>query len=189
MEDSQIIDLFFQRSEHSINALHTKYYRFCYSVIMKIITDSRDIEECINDTFLRTWNSIPPNRPECLPAYLATIARNIAIDKYSYNTAGMRNSALTVAYDELEPFLPAYDNTDNNIVNEQHFKEFMNNFLRNQSKEARVFFVRRYWYGDSIKEIATECKVREEKVKTSLFRTRNKLKASMLKEGLFHEYK
>ena len=188
MEDSQILDLFFRRSEHSIDALHKKYYRFCYSVIMKIIPDSRDIEECINDTFLRTWNSIPPNRPECLSAYLATIARNVAIDRYSYNTARMRNSALTVAFEELEPFLPAFDSADNNIVNEQYFKEFMNRFLKKQSKEARVFFIRRYWYGDSIKEIATDCKVREEKVKTSLFRTRNKLKAAMLKEGIFHEY-
>ena len=187
MEDSQILDLFFRRSEHSIDALHNKYYRFCYSVIMKIVPDSRDIEECINDTFLRTWNSIPPNRPECLSAYLATIARNVAIDRYSYNTARMRNSALTVAFEELEPFLPAFDSADNNIVNEQYFKEFMNRFLKKQSKEARVFFIRRYWYGDSIEEIATSLRCSTGRITGILFRTRQKLHKLLEKEDYFHE--
>ena len=184
MEDSQILDLFFHRSEHAIDALQQKYYRFCYSITTKIIFDKRDIDECLNDAFFKVWNSIPPDRPDCLPAYLATLTRNIALDKYDYNTAKKRNCALTIAYEELEPFLCTQDNISTNIVNEQCFQEFINRFLKMQSKEARIFFIRRYWYGDSIKEIANACNVREEKVKTSLFRTRNKLKIAMLKEGL-----
>ena len=151
---------------------------------MKITPDQRDIEECLNDLYLRIWNSIPPDHPNCLSAYLARITRNIALDKYSYNTAKMRNSDLTMAFDELEPYLCGKDSSIEHYINEYSFKEFINQFLRKQSKESRVFFIRRYWYGDSIKQIATENNVSEEKVKTSLFRTRNKLKLAMQKEGI-----
>lgn len=151
---------------------------------MKITPDHRDIEECLNDLYLRIWNSIPPDHPNCLSAYLARITRNIALDKYSYNTAKMRNSDITIAFDELEPYLCIKDSSMEHYVDEYSFKEFINQFLRKQSKETRVFFIRRYWYGDSIKQIATENNVSEEKVKTSLFRTRNKLKLAMQKEGI-----
>ena len=184
MEDEQIVDLFLQRKDSAINALKNKYDRFCYSIIMKIVPDQRDIDECLNDLYLRIWNSIPPDHPNCLPAYLAKITRNIALDKYSYNTAKMRNSDLTTAFSELEPFLGEQESSLENFADAQDFKDFINRFLRKQPKEARVFFVRRYWYGDSIKEIAAAYKVSEEKVKTSLFRTRNKLKSAMIKEGI-----
>ena len=184
MDDEQIIDLFLQRTESAIQALSNKYHRFCHNIVMKIIPDKRDIDECLNDFYLRIWNSIPPDHPNCLPAYLAKISRNIALDRYSYNTAKMRNSDLTTAFAELEPYLYVQEYSVDNYMNEQSFKEFINHFLRKQSKDARVFFIRRYWYGDSIKQIATECNVSEEKVKTSLFRTRTKLKSAMVKEGI-----
>ncbi len=184
MEDEQIIELFLNRSETAIQSLSDKYRRFCYSIIMKIVPDQRDIEECLNDLYLRIWNSIPPDHPNCLSAYLAKITRNIALDRYSYNTAKMRSSDLTAAFEELEPCLFTKEASLEHFIDEYSFKEFINRFLRNQPKEARVFFVRRYWYGDSIKQIATENNVREEKVKTSLFRTRNKLKLAMQKEGI-----
>ena len=184
MEDEQIIDLFFQRTESAIDALHEKYHRFCYSIIMKILPDKRDIDECMNDFYWRIWNSIPPEEPNSLPAYIAKISRNIALDRYSYNTAKMRNSDLTAAFAELEPYLCIQEDSTDTYLDEQQFKEFINRFLRKQPREHRIFFVRKYWYGDSIKEIASECRVSEEKVKTSLFRTRNKLKSALLKEGI-----
>ena len=184
MEDTQIIELFLHRSESAIHRLSDKYHRFCYGIIMKIVPDQRDIEECLNDLYLRIWNSIPPDCPNCLSAYLAKVSRNIALDRYSYNTAQMRNSDLTTAFAELEPYLCMKESSMEHYIDEYSFKEFMNQFLRKLSKESRVFFVRRYWYGDSIKQIAAENKVREEKVKTSLFRTRNKLKLAMQKEGI-----
>ena len=184
MEDEQLIELFFYRSESAIPSLSDKYRRFCYSIIMKILPDQRDIEECLNDLYLRIWNSIPPDRPNCFSAYLAKISRNIALDRYSYNTAQMRNCDLTTVFAELEPFLCTKESSMEDFIDEYSFKKFLNQFLRKQSKEARVFFVRRYWYGDSIKQIATENNVSEEKVKTSLFRTRNKLKSAMQKEGI-----
>ena len=88
MEDEQIIELFLYRSESAIHSLSDKYHRFCYNIIMKIVPDQRDIEECLNDLYLRIWNSIPPDCPNCFPAYLAKITRNIALDRYSYNTGG-----------------------------------------------------------------------------------------------------
>lgn len=185
MEDQQIVDLFFSRSETAIQALSEKYQRLCYGITKNIIPDARDIDECLNDTYLRIWNSIPPERPLCLPAFLARVARNTALDRYAYNTAQKRNSNLAVAYEELEPYLCMSDSQCDTLIEQQHFKEFINRFLRMQSEESRIFFVRKYWYGDSVRDIAADCHVSEEKVKTSLFRTRNKLKSAMLKEEIF----
>lgn len=181
MEDSQIVRLFFQRSETALAALQQKFGGLCRSVISHILTDPRDVEECISDTYLRIWNSIPPERPAQLSSYLARIARNAALDRYDYNSAQMRSSALTLAFEELEGCLPAGDAGSDS----QLFSEFMDSFLRAQSKDSRIFFVRRYWYGESIREIAAACHCGEEKVKTSLYRTRNKLRSAMIEEEIY----
>ena len=180
MEDGKIIDLFFQRSESALGALEEKYGQLCRSVIGRILPDPRDVEECASDALLRIWNSIPPERPQRLGGYLARVARNTALDRYDYNSAQIRSSALTVAYEELEACLPSQDTWLESHV----FSVFINDFLRAQPKEARIFFVRRFWYGESVREIAHSCHCGEEKVKTSLFRTRNKLRTAMVEEGL-----
>lgn len=181
MEDLEIISLLFQRSEKAIPVLHQKFGRLCRSVISNILPDSRDVEECTSDTYLRVWNSIPPQRPARLDSYLAKIARNVALDRYDYNMACMRNTGLTLAYEELEACLPCR----NNEIDAVEFRSFINRFLRGLPKEARVMFIRRYWYGESVAEIAFVCGCGEEKVKSSLFRTRNKLHAAMVKEGIY----
>lgn len=181
MEDFQIITLLFQRSEYAISALQQKFGGLCRSIIARILPDSRDVEECVSDTYLRVWNSIPPDRPVHLSGYLSRIARNIALDRYDYNNARMRSSALTCAFEELENYLPSTDQQ----VNPMDFSDFINRFLRAQTKEARIFFIRRYWYGESIKDISLACHCGEEKIKTSLFRTRNKLRDAMIKEEIY----
>ena len=180
MEDIQIIDLLFRRSEVAISALHEKFGGLCRSVIARIISDKRDVEECVNDTYMRTWNSIPPQCPVRLDSYLARIARSVALDRYDYNTAAMRNSSLSVAYEELEPYLPS----QNREADAVEFRTFINRFLRKLSKEARVIFIRRYWFGESVGEIAAAFSCSEEKVKSSLFRTRKKLREAMIAEGI-----
>jgi RNA polymerase sigma-70 factor (ECF subfamily) len=181
MDDLQIIGLLFQRSESAIPALQQKFGGLCRSVIAHILPDRRDVEECISDTYLRVWNSIPPQRPARLDSFLARIARNVALDRYDYNTAGMRSSDLSLAYEELADYLPAgQQETD-----AAEFRSFINRFLRSLPKESRVMFVRRYWYGESVAEIANACSCGEEKVKSSLFRTRNKLRAAMVKEEIY----
>ena len=181
MEDSQIIRLLFQRSEAAIPMLQQKFGGLCRSVISHILPDSRDVEECASDTYLRVWNSIPPQRPDRLDSYLARIARNVALDRYDYNTAGMRSTALSLAYEELSNFLPSRSKESDSV----EFRSFLNRFLRTLPKESRAMFIRRYWYGDSISEIARTFRCSEEKVKSSLFRTRNKLREAMMKEEVY----
>lgn len=181
MEDQQIIRLLFLRSETAISELQQKFGGLCRSIISRILTDSRDVEECTSDTYLRVWNSIPPQRPARLDSYLARIARNVALDRYDYNTASMRHTSLTLAYEELALYLPTRDREDDAV----EFKVFLNRFLRFLPKQTRVMFVRRYWYGESVAEIAAAMKCGEEKVKSSLFRTRNKLREAMIKEEIY----
>ena len=181
MEDIQIIGLLFARSETAISALQQKFGGLCRAVIMHILPDPRDVEECISDTYLRVWNSIPPQRPERLDSYLARIARNVALDRHDYNMASMRNSGLSIAYEELVLELPVRENETDTLA----FRTFINRFLRGLPKLSRVMFIRRYWYGESIAEIAEVFRCSEEKVKSSLFRTRKKLCEAMIKEEIY----
>lgn len=182
MEDTQMVELLVRREENAIDALQEKYGGLCRSVARHILSDDRDVEECVNDTFLRVWNAIPPECPDSLSAYLARITRNVALDRYAYNTAQKRNSVLTCAFEELEPYMPALGNQMEQLDDIREFTEFIRSFLRGISYESRVFFVRRYWYGQSIHEIAQSFHCGEGKVKTSLFRTRSKLRDTMVRE-------
>ena len=181
MEDSQIIAFLFQRSEQAIRAIQEKYGGLCRSIVSNILPDFRDVDECISDTYLRVWRSIPPQHPDRLDSYIARVARNAALDRHDYNRANLRNSALTLAYEELEYALPSRDEA----VDAMAFRTFLNQFLRSQKKDARIMFIRRYWYGDSVQQIAAAFGCGEEKVKSSLFRTRNKLRNAMIKEGIY----
>ena len=181
MEDLQIIGLLFQRSESAIFAMQQKFGGLCRSIISNILSDRRDVEECITDTYLRVWNSIPPQRPDRLDSYLARIARNVALDRYDYNTASMRHSNLTLAYEELAMYLPSRESDTDNA----EFRTFINRFLQGLQKMPRMMFIRRYWYGESIAEIANAFECSEEKVKSCLFRTRNKLREAMIKEDIY----
>ena len=181
MEDLQIIGLLFQRSETAISALQQKFGGLCRSIISNILPDSRDVEECTSDTYLRIWNSIPPQRPARLDSYVARVARNAALDRYDYNTASMRHTGLTLAYEELAFMLPSQEKETDAV----EFRSFINRFLRGLPKISRMMFIRRYWYGESISEIANAFGYSEEKVKSSLFRTRNKLHEAMKKEGIY----
>ena len=183
MEDVSIIELFFRRSERAIEEIRLKYEKLCAAIIRRIVPDSRDVEECVSDTWLRVWNSIPPDRPDSLKAYVARISRNLALDRYDYNSAEKRSTALTEAFEELEPCLPEADGYDQ-VERAGEFRIFINGFLRSLNEETRVIFVLRYWYGYNLAEIAKELSVSEPKIKSSLFRTRNRLLDAMTKEGM-----
>ena len=146
LNDEEIVRLYYERSEDGIAQSEQKYGRLCRSVIRRILPDERDAEECLSDVWIRTWNSIPPEKPRVLGAFLARIARNLALDKLSYNGAGKRASALTEAFEELEPCLVGADDTQKS-VEASEFSIWLQAFLRAQTRENRVFFVRRYWYG------------------------------------------
>lgn len=183
MEDKQIMDLFFRRSETALTCLREKYGALCLSVARRILPDERDAEECVGDVLLKVWNAIPPERPDSLAAFLSRITRNTALDRFSYNHAGKRSTALTSAFEELEGCLASSFDLEK-MAEERNFQRFLNDFLATQSKQNRIYFVRRYWYGDSISDIARQYQVSGEKVKASLFRTRNKLKSALEREGI-----
>lgn len=183
MKDEQIIHLFFQRSQEALSELQARYGAHCAAVARRVLGDQRDVEECVNDTWIRVWNAIPPDHPQFLGAYVARVVRNLALDRYHYNTAARRSSALTQAFEELEPCLLAKDDVVSQME-EKEFREFMDKFLGELSKENRSCFVRRYWYGESVREIGQAMRLSEGAVKSSLFRTRNRLLAAMEKEGV-----
>lgn len=182
MEDQEMIALLFQREESALVQLERKYGVLCRDIARHILPDSRDVEECISDGWLRIWNAIPPQRPISLPAFLCRIVRNLALDRYTYNTAAQRSTALTEAFEELDPFLEDAGQSPESFAEQSDFRIFLNGFLRSLSKDNRVYFVRRYWYGESVREIADGCNVSEQTVKSSLHRTRLRLKNAMRKE-------
>ena len=182
MKDTQIIELFFRRAGEAITHLAEKYGAMCRTIARRILWDERDSEECVNDTWLQTWNAIPPQRPACLGGFVGRITRNLALNRLDYNRAQKRDSALVETFGELNNTLPDPEDT---VADEVTFRDFLNRFLRRQSEEYRRYFLRRYWYGMSVQEIARECGVGEEKVKSALFRTRNKLRQAMEEEGVY----
>lgn len=181
MEDEKIIELFFQRSEAALDQVKQKYSNFCASVARRIVSDPRDVEECLNDTWLNTWESIPPTRPKSLQAYLAKVTRNLALDRFDYQRAEKRDAILTVAFEELEPWLPGGRGS---MEEQVAFSDFLNRFLRSLTEDNRAVFIRRYWYGESIQELACAMRRSEARVKSSLFRTRKKLAEEMQKAGV-----
>ena len=182
MKDTQIIELFFRRAGEAITHLAEKYGAMCQNIARRILRDERDSEECVNDTWLQTWNTIPPQRPTYLGGFVGRITRNLALNRLDYNRAQKRDSTLEAAFEELSGSLP---DPGDMVTDEVTLRDFLNRFLRRQSEEHRRYFLRRYWYGMSVQEIARECGVGEEKVKSALFRTRNRLRQAMEEEGVY----
>ena len=186
MEDSIIISLFFERSEQAVEELNRKYGPAVRKTAANILSDRLDVEECVNDTYLRTWNSIPPQKPNPLVSYVCRIARNLALDRYHANSAAKRNGNFDLVLDEMEECIPS----ELNVETEYEAKELsaaINRFLAALPGDDRFLFVRRYWYGDSLARIAELYSMNEKTVATYLFRTREKLRVYLRKEGFDHE--
>ena len=183
MEDSQIIDLFFERSEQAVEELDRKYGKTVRKTAANLLQNVQDAEECVNDAYLGVWNSIPPHRPESLVSYVCRISRNLAVSKLRRDTAVKRNSGFDLVLEELEDFVPS----GMNVETDYEAKELtaaVNRFLSTLSYDDRFLFVRRYFYADSVREIAAQMHVRDSRVSTRLFRLREKLRKNLKKEGL-----
>lgn len=183
MEDSLIIELFDERSEQAIVELTDKYGRSVKRTAANILNSEQDVEECMNDTNLAVWNSIPPEKPDNLKAYYTTVTRNTALTKYRSKTAQKRNSIYDTALDELEDCLAAKDDPSAD-VEAKELSEAINAFLKKLSKEDRQMFVCRYWLADTIDEIAAKLNCKSSRVSVRLFRIREKLNIYLIKEGL-----
>lgn len=184
VDDGAIIKLYFVRNEQAIREISDKYGALCFRVAYNILGCREDAEEVVNDTYLAAWNSIPPARPESLRAYVCGIARNHALKRLEYNKAKKRLPKALLSFSELEDMLT--DSTFQSSqpdVSAEALGELIGGFLKEQSADARCVFVRRYYFFDSIADIAEKYSFSESKVKTLLSRTRGKLKKFLIKEG------
>ena len=175
MEDSKIIELLFDRTESALTEVADKYGRLCHKVAYNILGNASDTEECVNDAYLGLWNSIPPNRPESLRAYLCRIVRNLSLKKVQYNTAAKRGSGMDVALEELEGCLNSPMDVEQQIE-EQELSAEIENFISRLKPADRVIFMRRYYFMDSYADIAQATGLTEKNVSVRLARIRKKLR-------------
>ena len=179
MNDERIIELFFERSEQAIMELDGKYGKIFRSLSFKILNNYQDAEECVNDSYLGTWNAIPPAKPNPLLAFVCKIVRNISLKRYEQNTAAKRNSYYDVAMEELGDCLAATTTTEEEIA-EHELTEIIESFLDLLSKENRVIFLRRYWFSDTYADIAKKVGLTEKNVSVRLTRLRKELREYLL---------
>ena len=183
LEDSNIITLFYERSEQAIEELDRKYGSIVRKTAANILNNRLDAEECVNDTYLGVWNTIPPQHPNPLVSYVCKIARNIAINRYHAKTAQKRNGNYDLVLDELEECIPSGVDVETEYES-MELTASINRFLAALPKQDRILFVRRYWYADSVSDLAAITHTSPNRISVRLFRIREKLKTSLIKEGL-----
>lgn len=182
MDDLGIIELYFARNEQAIKETDKKYGRLCFTLAVNILGNDEDAEECVNDTYLSVWEKIPPTRPDNLMAYISKIARNLSLKRLHYNKALKRISGPTVSLAELEDVLP--DSRIAPDISDEEIGRLISDFLLREKPYARNVFIRKYWFFDSVSDIAARYSFTESKVKNILYRTRNKLRAYLKEEGV-----
>lgn len=180
MDDKTIIEMYFGRDERALRETSERFGGLCFRIAYNILGSREDAEESVNDAYLAVWNAIPPAKPDSLRAFVCRIARNQALKRLEYNTAKKRLPGALVPFSELEELLPSYGSPD---VSAEELGALIGEFLKAQSADARCVFVRRYWFFDTVSEIARKYSFSESKVKTLLSRTRNRLKSFLNKEG------
>ena len=185
MDDSQIVELFWQRDEVALSETESKYGPYCFSIANNILHNREDAHECVNDTYLDAWNAIPPHKPAILSTFLGKITRRLSLDRWRKTTAKKRGGGTVEAsIDELVECIPDGKRIDDNL-NDEEFGRLLNAFLATLSVTERSIFVRRHWYFDSIGNIAKRYGFSESKVKMTLKRVRDKLKLYLQKEGVW----
>ena len=185
MKDAEILDLYFDRNEQAIAETQMKYGNYCFSIAFNVLHDQEDADECVNDTWMRAWDSIPPNRPDHFNIFLGTITRNLSFDRWKKKKALKRGSGETqVQLDELEECIPATGVGTEEAVEAAELQRMINDFLHTLPEKECNVFLRRYWYSEEYAEIAKRYGMNLNSVKTSLFRTRGKLKAFLEKQGI-----
>lgn len=183
MEDQEIIELFLARSEQAITQLQGKYENRLMQIAWNILNNRFDAEECVNDAYFAAWNAIPPQKPEPLLTYVCHIVRNLSIKRYHANNARKRNSHYDVALDELGECIQSKATVESEYAVKELAGE-INSFLSTLSRENRIMFVRRYWFSDSIADIAKMFNTSSKNISLRLLRVRQRLKKYLEKEGI-----
>lgn len=182
MQDSEIVDLYWNKDENAIKESQNKYGNYCYSISYNILYNNEDAQECVNDTFLGAWNAIPPHHPLILSTFLGKICRRLSLNKYRQRNAEKRGSGqVSLSFDELQDALA--DNSFKEQMDAQYLSEAINEFLSQEKVNNRKVFVCRYFYFESVEDIAKRFGYSQSKVKMILKRTRDKLKTYLQKEG------
>jgi RNA polymerase sigma-70 factor (ECF subfamily) len=184
MKDQEIIELFLARSEQAITGLQDKYENRLMQIAWNILNNRFDAEECVNDTYLAAWNTIPPQKPDPLLTYVCHIVRNLSIKRYHANNAQKRNSHYDVALDELEECIQSKATVESEYAVKELAGE-INRFLSTLNRENRIIFVRRYWFSDSIEDIAKMFNTSSKNISLRLLRIRQRLKKYLEKEGVW----
>ena len=182
MEDARILELYNARDERAIEETRLSYGGKLRSVAMRILEDLMDAQECENDTYLKTWNSIPPNQPVHFLAYIVKICRNTALSMLEYRNAAKRSAQVVELTGEMEQCIP--DALAERAFEPEQLGELLNGFLKAESRDNRAIFVRRYFAAESVADIAASLGFSESKVKSSLMRTRERLRGYLEKEGV-----
>ncbi len=183
MEDGTIVELYWQRNESAIAETASKYGNYLHSISYRILANAEDAEECVNDTYLAVWNTVPPKRPDPLVSYVCRIVRNLALKKYHANTAKKRNSTYDVALEEIADCFPAAASVEE-ALEAKETAALINAFLETLDEAGRVLFVRRWWYSESIEALAALFQTSRHNVSVRLSRIRKALKKYLEKEGV-----
>lgn len=183
MEDTKIIELFWNRDQKAIEETSGKYGKLCKYIAINILKDEQEAEEIVNETMFGVWNSIPPNRPTYFKAFLCKVTKNIAMTRAKYINAEKRKPEYQIALEEIGDVL-----SDNESIEEkyelQEVTDIMNEYLKGIDKIKRIIFVKRYWYSESVADISNELGLSESMVKTTLFRVRRDMKKYLEKKGV-----
>lgn len=184
MEDERIVELYWERSESAISETAKKYGKYCHYIAYNVLSSDPDAEECVNDTYLRVWNAIPPARPRAFKSFIGTVTRNLALDRYHENRAEKRNKNADLAFEELLECIPDSTEDGRELSDEMALRDAINGFLESLPKKTRIIFVRRYWYLSPVAHIAGDLGMSNSNVKVILMRTRKKLKEYLEKENI-----
>lgn len=187
MDDSNIVELYWARSENAITETSSKYGNYCYSIAYNILANKEDADESVNDTYMNAWNSMPPHRPSILSTFLGKITRRISIDKWRRQKANKRGGGeLQLALDELSDTIPSGFDIEQ-AFEAAELARIINAFIVALPNIERRVFVCRYWYLDPISSICNQFGFSQSKVKSMLQRTRGKLLVYLKKEGVFYD--
>lgn len=185
MDDKHILNLLFDRSEQALAILAQKFGPRLLSTARNILGDDQDAEECVSDTYLALWNAIPPKKPDPLAGFVLKTGRNLALKRLRHNTAAKRNSRYDLSLEELSGCIP--DKCLDETISARELGQAIDRFLDTLPRDSRVFFLRRYWFGDTVGQIATVLGYSENAVSVRLNRCRSKLRTYLEQEGYFHE--
>ena len=183
MEEKELVDLFFERNEKAISRLEEKFGNYCFTIAKNILMNFEDSQECVQDVYYKVWNSIPPKRPDNFKAWLGKTVRNSALNILAKNHAKKRSRQAETSFEELQDCLSS-EYTSETALDSSELGEIISAWLRTLESEDRILFVRRYWFGERLTDLAKKKNIPEKKLAMKMYELRKELKTALEKEGV-----